>query len=1146
MSDTHITIGKYQGVPAGQGGFATVFRVTDPSGRTFALKLVDPSADEDIRASLFHEYTVQSELIHPQIVRAHDFGLFEGRPYVVLDWVDGTSFFDQFPAPCADDFVSLLRQMARGLYFIHHRNWVHGDLKPENLLWSNLRSADGATSELLLRILDFGLARRVGDADRPRGAGTIGYCAPEFLNNQPADGRADWYSAGIILYEWVYGTRPYAAEEPAIEIAGHLEGTPDFELPQLRPAPAWAAEVIARLLAKTADARGEDEPSLLAFMAEFDPALEPACLLNEQLKWHACSEVQNLRSNEHELLDALHTDLTNGLPALWSVQTHGTTSNAWLDRAAALCAHLGYEVSVLPGPQNVVILTDRAEVGDPASRIRIRLSVGRFDDSHPSDGDCFRSVTLLEWNREEVRDYLRGIVGDDDVAEAWTDSIHRATCGLPCAVRDLLAHVIDSGAMSIDPDGWALDESAVLSWMRAHGEAYVTQTIGPLAPVERQLCEWFALAEGFASRPILNKVWRDPDLDTVLHSLAARGVIVGSIDSYDHNLGMRLRLFANDEILRAGMDSDQIRGRSLSLAEALENSRVEPAATRTAILAHAYTRAEVWDKSSEECLNTATFAIKVDDRERAMRYIQMAQESAKRIADGKLRSHWLGHARMVEADLQKSAGQLEISRHIYRELLALCRVTGDLRLLAETLHDLGDLYRITRFYDKGIRAERRARRIWETLGDRAELSRTLNSLGNLSRIAGDLSMARTYYTEALTIQRELGLDQYAATNLNNIGLISWQEYDFTEAEKFFSEALEIQERLNVPVEVARALNNLGAINFVQGLLDESEEFFRRAASINSAAGAESEALYNQRNLVEVALERGDLRTAVTLGQQVHRGCHELGDVSTQAEVAAILADVYLRAGDYRSAARLHDEAAGLSSSLKNEELRIYLDLQNAARAIRFGRMSDANRILDRIMTADRTVANRYQYLDALISRMQIACSAGDVDLASGLSQEGLAESKMIGAPHKEIQLLHARTISCRGMSDANDSSANVERFLMQHPQWHWSSAHHLWVARVHLKQGQLDTAMEKVETAITQIRSDGCWETLWRALVLQAEICHAQADYQPAMRALEEAERMLKVVAATVENVEERSVYLDSEDAQTLRRIQERITQLVS
>lgn len=1146
MSDTHITIGKYQGVPVGQGGFATVFRVIDPSGGIFALKLADPSADEAIRASLFHEYTVQSELIHPQVVRARDFGLFDGRPYIVLEWVEGTSFFDQFPSPDADEFVTLLRQLARGLYFIHHRNWVHGDLKPENLLWSNLRGADGAKSESLLRILDFGLARPVGDADRPRGAGTIGYCAPEFLNNQPADGRADWYSAGIILYEWVYGTRPYAAQEPAIEIAGHLEGTPNFELPQLRPAPEWAKEVIARLLAKAADKRADDEPSLLAFMAEFDPALEPAFLLNEQLKWHARSEAHHLRSHEAELLDALHADLTNGLPALWSVQTHGTPSNAWLERAAALCAHMGYEVSILPQTNNARILSDRCGVQDPESRIRIQFSDSPNADPRPSDGDSFRSVMLLEWNRNEVRDYLRGVVGDDDVAEAWTDSIHRATCGLPCAVRDLIDHLLESGAMAIDPDGWALDEATIASWMALHSDEYVIQTMGSLEPVERQLCEWFALAEGFASRPILNKVWQDQDIDTVLHSLAARGVIVGSIDSYDHNFGMRLRLFAHDEVLRAGMGSDQLRSRSLSLAQELANSTIEPAATRAAILAHAYSRAEVWDKASEECLNAATFAIKADDRERAMRYILMAQQSAKRIGDEKTRSHWLGHARMVEGDLQKAVGQLDSARRIYRELLVLCRKSGDRRLLAETLHDLADLYHTTQRYSKGIYAERQAMRIWQELNDRAELSRSLNSLGNLHRIAADYPRALEFYTKAIEIQRELGLEKLAAINLNNIGIIHWLQYDFAGADRCFQEALAIHERLDAAVEIARVLNNLGAIGFVQGRLPEAHEYFLRAAQINADSGARSEELFNRWNLVEVALEAGDLRTAVGSGEKVLRACMEIGEHATAAEVAALLSDSYARVGDERRSRANYEESRGLSATLKNDDLQLHLDLSQVAQHIRFGQFESARTLLDAIAPMGRPSANRYRYLDALILRAQLVIASGDTSGVPDIWRTGAAEAYAIFAPHKRAQLASVCVTSNIDGPLSGEWTAEVSDFLGERPRWHWASKFHLHVARLSLQKRQFERALENLDAIVSQLRQDGFGDMLWRALVLQAEINHALADYEPAMRALEEAGRVLKFVASTVDVEEERTAYLNCDDARTLRRIQERITQLVS
>jgi tetratricopeptide (TPR) repeat protein len=465
--------------------------------------------------------------------------------------------------------------------------------------------------------------------------------------------------------------------------------------------------------------------------------------------------------------------------------------------------------------------------------------------------------------------------------------------------------------------------------------------------------------------------------------------------------------------------------------------------------------------------------------------------------------------------------------------------------LAETLHDLGDLYRIMRRHDKGIRAERRARRIWESLGDRAELSRTLNSLGNFCRIACDYPGARDYYSAALIIQKELGLEQFAATNLNNIGLTHWFEFNFTQAETYFREALAIHERLNVPVEIARVLNNLGAINFVQGLMGESAQFFSRAAALNAGAGAQSEELYNRRNLVEVAMEQGDLRTAVTIGQQVYAASRELGDVSTQAEVGAVLADSYLHAGDYRSARRMHAETTQLASSLRNDELRIYLRIQAASRLCRFGRDTEALAILELIDSEAGQLATRYQHLDILILRMKLASRHGDSDLMRKLYSSGLSEAEAISAPHKAAQLAVAMCSTIEG-SLSREAADLVESFLAGRPHWHWAADFRISQARRMMAAGSLDAALELITSTASQLRRDGCWEELWRALVLQGEICHAQADYEPAVRSLDEAASVLKVVASTVDNEEERTAYLDCSDAHSLGSIRDRIVQLVS
>jgi len=1148
MSDKEITIGAYRGVPVGQGGFATVYRVSGPNGSVFALKLADQDVDEATRDSLYHEFCVQSELVHPQVVHAHEFGLHDGRPFIVFDWIEGVPLLTEFSKPTVDDFVTTLRGMASVLLFIHHRGWVHGDLKPENLRWRMAATGNAQDQSHALCLLDFGLARPVGDANRPRGAGTVGYCAPEFLNSLPADGRADWYAVGVILYEWVFGVRPYAADEPAAEIAGHLEGAPNFDLPRLRPAPEWADVVITRLLAKSPDDRADDETSLLVWLAEFDPTFEPASLLNEQLRWHARSESLRLRSHEDDLLECLSQELHDGLPAIWSIDTHGQAAGGWIRRAAGLCSAEGYGVEIDRSEDLTFRLREASAAPGCEPRVHItsygNLSVDRpVEPFHPQ-----RSLSLLPWDRAEVRSFLKGVVGDEDVAEAWTDAIEKATCGLPSAVSDLIHHLIASKALSLDADGWGLDDAAVDAWRDQHASRHIADVFGALSTPELRLCEWLALGEGRGASDLLRPLWSDPDggLDATLAKLVARGLITCYPSATKDSFDLRMRLRGHDAIVRSSMAAEDVARRSRQLAEAIESSGVIPGQTRAEILAHAFARAAMWDKSADHCLRAATFAIKAEERDCAMRYIVLGQDSARQIEDVTQRTHWMGQVRMVEGDLQKAAGQLDAARQIYRELLALCRVNGDQRLLAETLHDLANLYYVTRRYDKGIRSERRALRIWESLGDRGQISRSLNSLGNLHWIASDLLRAREFYQRALGIQRELGLDSLAAINLNNLGLIYWKEHDFSEAKSHFQQAVSIQYRLGVPVEVARGLNNLGAISFEQGLLDESSDYFARAASLNAEAGAQSEELFNRWNLVEVALESGDLRTAVTLGRQVLHACSEIGEHATAAEVSALLADAYDRAGDDRRARSFYQDCRRASATLKNDDLKMHLDLHQAASHNRFRNFAAALVILESVSPPGQPLTNRYRYLDSLILRAQVAVALGDAGALSEAWRLGSVEADAIAAPQKRAQLA-AVCVTGDIEQDLRDQlSRGVLTFLTERPRWHWAAAFHAWQARELMKAGKLDEALELITGSVEQLRRDGCWEQLWRSLVLQAEICHTQADYEPAMRGLDEAERMLKIVSSTVEVDRERLRYLDCAEARTLERIRARITQLVS
>jgi hypothetical protein len=128
----------------------------------------------------------------------------------------------------------------------------------------------------------------------------------------------------------------------------------------------------------------------------------------------------------------------------------------------------------------------------------------------------------------------------------------------------------------------------------------------------------------------------------------------------------------------------------------------------------------------------------------------------------------------------------------------------------------------------------------------------------------------------------------------------------------------------------------------------------------------------------------------------------------------------------------------------------------------------------------------------------------------------------------------------------NKLTLRISDLFARASRWHWAAGYQAWNARELMTKGQLAEALNLATASVEQLRRDGCWEQLWRSLVLQSEILHAQADYEPAMRGLDEAAHMLKIVSSTIDDDRERSSYLNCADARTLERIRARITELVS
>ncbi|MDY7232078.1 serine/threonine-protein kinase [Hyalangium rubrum] len=243
----------------GSGGMGTVFRATHLGlEKIMAVKVLSPRAvsTPDSLARFEREAKVAGKVNHPAMTHVIDFGVEQGTPYIVMEFVAGKELADiierEGPMP-PRRAVAVMRQIVSLLRAAHALGIVHRDLKPANVKVLH-DAAD--ESQLFVKVLDFGVAKVVDDVSGQLTSegmlvGTPAYMAPEQISGKPIDGRTDLYSAGLIFHEMLSGTRAFKGETIARLLLAQLNDPP----PALTvPVP----DIVRQTLQKFYEKRPED------------------------------------------------------------------------------------------------------------------------------------------------------------------------------------------------------------------------------------------------------------------------------------------------------------------------------------------------------------------------------------------------------------------------------------------------------------------------------------------------------------------------------------------------------------------------------------------------------------------------------------------------------------------------------------------------------------------------------------------------------------------------------------------------------------------------------------------------------------------------------------------------------------------------
>ena len=231
----------------GAGGMGVVYRAFDTRlKRDVALKVIKPELlqDEIVQARFRREALALAGLSHPNIVAVYDLvdDAESGATCIVMELLQGQSLKEASLSNSAPSPVEIASQISAALEAAHARSILHRDIKPENIF---------VCLNGTLKLMDFGLAR-VTDTmtltETDSVGGTLAYMSPEQLTNGSLDPRTDLYSLGVVLYEAVAGSLPFAGDNPAAIILKRLNSAPDPIAYAQCPVPSGFQEMIISLL----------------------------------------------------------------------------------------------------------------------------------------------------------------------------------------------------------------------------------------------------------------------------------------------------------------------------------------------------------------------------------------------------------------------------------------------------------------------------------------------------------------------------------------------------------------------------------------------------------------------------------------------------------------------------------------------------------------------------------------------------------------------------------------------------------------------------------------------------------------------------------------------------------------------------------
>ncbi len=893
------------------GGMGEVYEAEDIElSERVALKTIRiGSNDSDAALERFRrEVQLSRKVTHPSVCRvfdlAHDDTPGRRVTFLTMQFLHGETLATRLRRVgrmSTDEALPLALELADALNAAHRAGIVHRDFKPGNVILVPSETGDHAV------VTDFGLAILSAAQDSTTrtsltvaGAvvGTLAYMAPEQLRGAEVTPAADIYALGVVLYEMVTGSRPFASEHPMLEANRRLTENPPSPR-RVNPGlpPAWervilrclerdpqhrfrsAADVASSLQGKRVRLRTRSRRLAAAIIAAACLLIAAAAMLPrfvitpvKQRRSVAVLRFKNItnRSDTEWVSTELSEGLRTQLASAGQVRTISGEETTALERDFSLAGFDSLGKTTLAKLHRVgadiVILGSYADAGKAAqSGIHLNLQI-----QDTASGDTIGSLTADGTEGEisrlvsETGRRLRMKLGLADVdagkerelaaaqpsaeaAPAYAAGLEKLRAFDAVSARPLLA---DAVAADLD---FAFAHSAL-------AEA------------------WSALGYDGNARQESRKAY---ELSAKL-GLEDRLVIEGRYHEMEADWAACIQSYS--ELYKYFPDNLEY---ALKLAHAqMLSGRAHDALATLKRMAPAFPSDPRIDLERAETL--AALGDYRTAQDAAAAAVSKARASGTRLAEAR--------SLIWSCSAFLNLGQAEAAKAACLEARAIDSGLGDRLGLARAATGLGnillgqgDMAGARAMYEEALA---RAKEV----GSRRDMSGALNNLGMVLAAAGDNDLAEARYKEALALQREIGFVNDMPATLANIADLLRQAGKLAESEQMLEEAITKARETGSNKYLSLALTNSAGVLFERGLLPAAESRYNEAMALQKQIGAKDYLGFTLAGLGDLLLAKGEFDAAEKQHRDAVAVDQELGDKLAAANARLGLANVSLERG----------------------------------------------------------------------------------------------------------------------------------------------------------------------------------------------------------------------------------------------------------